>query len=141
MDRRSDPRVLRLHDTLRDLLDRFDFDVIVFEDVQFSSSTQQTQLWSSLRAAVWLACNKPNGVYPECVPVGTLKKFAGHGAANKEMMGTFLTQRDPRFKIGKEKRLSVYYFPPVGPAQRLDDNAVDAVWIWKWALVNLGKRV
>jgi hypothetical protein len=53
----------------------------------------------------------------DCVPVATLKKFAtGHGGATKEMMATSL-----------QKKLPGLF------EQKLDDNAIDAVWLFKWA--------
>lgn len=110
--RRKDPRVERLCDFLTNL---GTFDVIIFEDVEFMKYRLQTQLWSSLRAAIWL-CGTAR-VF-ECLPVGTLKKFAtGSGKASKELMAKFLA----------------------GDA-KLDDNAVDAIWLWRWAELNL-KRI
>src|SRR6266850_854711 len=51
MDRRCDPRITLLFDTLQGI----NADVVVFEDVQFASYTQQVQLWSSFRGAIWCA--------------------------------------------------------------------------------------
>jgi hypothetical protein len=59
----------------------------------------------------------------ECVPTGTLKKFAtGHGGATKEMMEVHLKRKHPGcWRSG------------------LDDNGVDALWLWQWARQNLSR--
>lgn len=140
MDRRCDVRVIRLFDWLRGL--PFEPDIVVFEDVQFQSYTQQCQLWSSLRAAVWLAFNHAP-INIECVPVATLKKFAtGHGGATKQMMCDALWRQYPDRFGPSQKKESVWDFfgmaaGPSGSPQRLDDNAVDAIWLWLWARINL----
>lgn len=119
LTRRDDPRAHRLADILMTFSDA---DVVVFEDVEFSTYTKQTQLWSALRTAVWLAPWKP-GVLKECVPVTTLKKFAtGHGGATKEMM-----------RAAFEKR-----FPGV-LKKEVGHDAVDALWLWVWAKQNLSR--
>lgn len=116
--RRNDPRVSRLHKHLCSLARP---DVVAFEDVQFTSYTLQVQLWSSLRAAVWLAY--ANSVTIETVPVGTLKKFAtGAGNADKAQMQKYLFLQHPEWKAAK-----------------LDDNAVDALWLFYWAKHNLSR--
>jgi Holliday junction resolvasome RuvABC endonuclease subunit len=114
MRRRLDPRITRLFDAIDPLC----FDIVIFEDVQFSSTTLQTQLWASLRAAVWLAAAKRSPVpVVECVNTSTLKKFAtGHGGATKEMMAASLFRLYPNFK-----------------SANLDDNAIDALWLHRWA--------
>jgi Holliday junction resolvasome RuvABC endonuclease subunit len=119
MNRRQDPRILRLTEKLEVFED---FDVVVFEDVEFQTYTQQCQLWSSFRAAVWLAFQGPNTLL-ECVPVATLKKFAtGSGAATKEMMAASLYREFPELKNNG-----------------YDDNAVDAIWLLKWAKKHLSR--
>lgn len=137
-DRRGDLRVFRLTQHIRELLNAYPFDFIVFEDVQFSSSTMQTQLWASLRTAVWLADNVPNSeTVIDCVPVGTLKKFAGHGGASKEDMAAFLMKTDTRFcRIGKLNP-KFFFRASEENLKPIDDNSIDAVWIWKWAKRNL----
>lgn len=114
LTRRSDPRITRFCEILSGLPE---FDVVCFEDVQFSSSTYQTQLWASLRASVWL-CSKRKHI--ECVPVGTLKKFATHcGNATKSMMMSAFT-----LATGTKAN---------------DDNEADAYFLWLWAKQNLGR--
>lgn len=118
LNRTRDPRIARLQEHLR----KFPLaDLVVFEDVNFSSTTYQAHLWASFRTVAWL--DYPNAVRFECVPVGTLKKFAtGSGTATKEMMARTLALAP-----------SASSFDLTG----LDDNAVDAIWIWLWARHNL----
>lgn len=115
LTRRQDPRANRLCQ----LLDNLPlFDVIVFEDVLFASSTLQVQLWSALRATVWL-CGK--ATIFEAVPVQTLKLFAaGSGAADKDRMSAALKTKHPDIWTAE-----------------LDDNAVDASWLWLFVKENL----
>lgn len=116
--RRRDPRVERLHNLLSKLPKP---SIVIYEDVMFSSYTKQTQLWSSFRAAVWLAF--PSDVFVECVPVGTLKKFATNsGAADKGMMAAALFRKHPELA-----------------GRGLNSDAVDAVWLFLWAVKNLGR--
>lgn len=111
LTRRNDPRVDRLCEWLTDL---GQFDVVIFEDVTFSTTTYQTQLWSALRSAVWLCAT--GGIF-ECVPVGTLKKFAtGNGHADKAAMSAALKKFHPDIWDGS-----------------YDDNGIDALWLWQYA--------
>lgn len=120
--RRFDPRVRALWSRVAQTVATLPKPVlVVFEDVEFSSYTKQTQLWASLRAAVWIA---PGIDLFDCVPVGTLKLFAtGHGGADKAMMAAAFKRGecagDPR-------------------SAELDDNAIDAYFILKWALEKYG---
>lgn len=119
LDRRQDPRPIRLYKFLGDLC-YASFkspDVIVFEDVQFQSYTQQCQLWSSLRTAIWMFSHF-HGVHTiDCLNVSKLKSFAtGYGAADKDAMARALYKKHPQFL-----------------EQKLDDNGVDAAWLWLWA--------
>lgn len=124
MRRRRDPRVVRFFEALRNVDAECHVDIVVFEDVQFSTYTAQTQLWSSFRAAVWLAF--PDSTIFECVPVGTLKQFAtGSGSATKEMMQRSLFKFAPRWKS----------------ATVLSDDAIDALWLWYWAESRLNNIV
>lgn len=136
-ERRMDRRVMELFRWVRMVAEGNHIELIVFEDVLFSSTTYQTQLWASLRAAVWLAC--PANVGTDCIAVGSLKKFAGHGGATKEMMACFLARADDRFFIGKEKKLAMYFRNTSTTSVLINDDAVDAVWIWKWATENLSR--
>lgn len=139
LNRRLDPRVTQLFHLIQNLHSKYRFDVIVFEDVQFSSYTLQCQLWASLRAAVWLAPASPKQPIFETVPVPTLKKFAtGHGGATKEMMVRDLIKGDPHFTKNEDPTCA-YWHPDNHTSICVDDNAVDAVWLWKWAKHNLGR--
>lgn len=120
MTRRCDPRVERLAENLKPFVSTAD--LVVFEDVQFSSFTMQCQLWASLRTVVWMKFGD-SGTFIDCVPVSTLKKFAtGHGGATKEMM------REAAYKIvGSNLVLGC------------DDNAIDAFWIDRWTRYTFGR--
>lgn len=115
---------VRLHSLNKHLHDLFLTSVperVVFEDVQFSVSTAQTQLWSSLRTVMLLKAAAYN-VPTSCCPVATLKKFAtGSGRAEKSDMANSLRG------LGD---LTVDEIEP------LDDNAVDAVHLLRWAETN-----
>jgi len=125
MSRRCDPRVCRLYEKLDFICDSTPPDFIVFEDVQFVTTTMQVQLWASFRTVAWLiGCQFPF-IGVECVPVATLKKFAtGSGSADKQAMRKHLVFQHPEiFSIG------------------FDDNAVDACWLFLWAQHNLGRTL
>ena len=121
LTRRCDPRARRLYELVCGMFLRqkkFRPNAVVFEDVEFSTFTLQTQLWSALRAAVWIAV--PPGTLIECVGVSALKKFAtGHGGATKEMM----MRAAPNSLRGH------------------DDNAIDAWHLAQWAKRNLSRAV
>lgn len=126
LTRRCDPRIDRLFDLVSNLQGRFLFDVIVFEDVQFSSSTYQVQLWAALRAAVWLLGIPGKLPYFDCVPVKTLKLFAaGNGNADKAAM------------LAAAKRKKLLDDPT--EFDDLDDNAIDALHLYDWAQKNLSR--
>jgi hypothetical protein len=119
LTRRQDPRIVRFADFLSGLGNP---DVVIFEDVEFQTYTKQTQLWSSFRTAVWLTFKHS---LLECVPVSTLKKFAtGHGGATKPMMEAAMRREHP--EIFRQK-------------QAVDDNGVDAAWLWFWAKKHLAR--
>lgn len=124
LTRRNDPRIDRLCEAISGLGNDA-FDAIVFEDVQFVSTTFQAHLWAGLRSAIWL-CGLAN--HFDCVPVATLKKFAtGNGGATKQAMAK-------AFFCGQGYRS---YFPDTRNLSHLDDNGVDACWLWIWAQKNL----
>jgi hypothetical protein len=119
MRRRSDPRISRFYAKLIELKHTIPFDQVIFEDVEFNTYTYQCQLWSSYRAAIWLAFP---GEIIECVPVSTLKLFAtGYGGADKSAMRRALDAKHPGHRAGA------------------DDNEVDAIWLWQWAKTNLSR--
>lgn len=115
LNRRRDPRIERLCKHVGAL---GIFDVIVFEDVQFASTTYQCQLWAGLRSSAWI-CGLAQ--HFEAVPVGTLKKFAtGHGSADKAAMSRALKSQHP--KLWKAE---------------YSDDAIDAIWLHLWCQKNL----
>ncbi len=110
---------------------------IVFEDVLFSNTQMQTQLWASLRTAIWAAALKHPGLSVFGIPVATLKRFAtGNGRAQKADMAQALIRAAPD------------YFPNmldgyVVKADRTlaDDNEVDAIWLARYVQsVDRGER-
>lgn len=118
LTRRCDPRVLRLQELFQSFPP---VDIVAFEDVEFSTYTKQTQLWSAYRTTLWLSFGRSCLI--ECVPVTTLKLFAtGSGAADKAQMAAALYRQHPEWKN-----------------KGLDDNAVDAIFLWKWANHNLAR--
>ncbi len=100
-------------------------DRVVFEDVQFASTTMQAHLWASLRAAVWFAFP---GAEFQCVPVASLKVFAtGDGKAQKEDMLGVLEEVAPALDL------------PCNLAA-MDDNECDAIWLGLYNIaVTLGE--
>lgn len=131
LDRRCDPRFLSLFDRLMTIHSLKQLDYIVFEDVQFAVTVMASQLWSSLRSAIWMMSKQ--GVQIDCVPVGTLKKFAtGSGASNKVSMAIALNKIDSRFTLDVfgEVRDTL-------TGEILTDDAVDAIWLAKWAIKNI----
>lgn len=116
LTRRGDPRIFRFWEFLAGLPAA---DIVVFEDVEFASYTKQVQLWAGFRTAVWLRFGTGRGTLLECVPVSTLKKYAtGAGNADKNGMRRAL----------ERERITV---------DGLDDNAIDALHLWRWAERNL----
>jgi hypothetical protein len=136
MDRRFDIRISRLFDYVERIV--YDSEVpmrcVVWEDVQFSSTTMQTQLWSSLRTAVWLAARGDSTL--ECVNVSTLKKFTtGHGGADKDAMAKWLHSVMPeRLALAKDGTVT-----DKTTGITLDDNAIDALAVWRWGQATLGR--
>lgn len=116
-DRTCDMRFTRLLRYLRETVGQYPTISIAFEDVQFQSSRAQTQLWASLRAAVW-AVASDRGLAVACVATGTLKKFAtGRGDATKDAMAAALAALRPPWA-----------------RQTLSHDEIDALWVLRWAL-------
>lgn len=135
MDRRQDIRVMRLHEKLQLLMLAFPFKFVVFEDVEFSSFTKQTQLWASLRAAVWTAVGHDAAM--ECVNVTRLKKLTtGSGSADKKAMAAWLVMNNTDRLAWKG-----YTVVDKKTGKELDDNALDALAVWLWAQQTLSRAV
>lgn len=112
-NRSGDCRFFRLMEHIAKTINRHNISRIIFEDVIFFTSTSQTQLWASLRSAIWAIKSANPHIETECVHVGTLKKFAtGNGRADKAEMN--------RAAIGK--------FPSIA-LTNADDNQIDALWL------------
>lgn len=114
LTRRNDPRVSRLCDKILAL---GQFDVLIYEDVEFHTYRLQQQFWSALRSAVWL-CGLAS--HFECVNVQTLKAFAFSGGASKATMSAALQAQHPELWRAE-----------------YDDNSIDAIWLHLWAQKNL----
>lgn len=128
-DRKLDPRIPCFYrkirslwiDNIKDGTANQPIDFMVFEDVQFSRYTQQTQLWSSFRAVAWLFAYL-HAIQTDCIDVTTLKKFAtGSGAADKDFMVRAATKLFPQVPI-------------------VDDNCADALHLLQWAMTITGRR-
>ena len=112
-ERRGDLRFHRLREHIAAAIAAHGIEQIIFEDVLFLSSQAQSQLWASLRAAVWCYSIQ---VSVDCVHTGTLKKFAtGNGNADKAAM------------VAALGALPAPWNRPVG-----DHNEADALWILRW---------
>lgn len=134
LDRRLDLRIAALWRKIDEVHRSYGIDFLIWEDVQFSTSTAQTQLWSSFRATCWIYAHQ-HTIKTECCPVATLKKFAaGSGSADKTQMARALCRGNERFVFKNGEVLDTV----IGGA--LDDNAVDALHLLHWSrktLVNL----
>lgn len=100
---------------------------VVFEDVTFSRSTMQAQLWASLRAAIWMIAQDSN-IEVFCVHTGTLKAFAtGNGSADKAAMAEALARVEPANCTFEGATLLLKGRP-------VDDDEVDAIWLARYAM-------
>ena len=101
-------------------------DVVIFEDVRFSTFTMQTQLWSALRCAVWAVC-RSRSIPVEVVDVPVLKKFgANHGGATKEMMAAWLVKKHPDLYCKTARKTKTCFCETVD-GRRMGDDEVDAL--------------
>lgn len=139
LDRRCDPRFGALLDCLYEF--RYCYgtpDTIAFEDVQFSEYTLQTQLWSSLRSAVWAFKYLRPDVRIYCLDTAGLKKWGtGHGGATKGMMGAWLVKRHPDLYIKNPKPTENCFVLGANPPHpEVDDNQVDAQHLLDYSILN-----
>ena len=125
-NRREDLRIRRLWKWVRELVLREQPNIVVWEDVEFSTYTYQVQLWSSLRTVLQLGARSVHDskqpMIFECVPVATLKVFAAHHGATKESMKKALKKKHSEIDISTS-----------------DDNAIDAIWLYKWAEFHMAR--
>lgn len=127
-DRRLDERVCVLWRNIAAIHQKSRLDWIVFEDVQFASTTLQAHLWASFRTVVWLFCDH-HKIKCECLATGKLKLHAtGHGAATKQMMEAWLIDKRPDLLYREKDEI----FAMDGDG-KLDDNSVDAAHLLLWA--------
>lgn len=133
MDRRLDPRAIRLTTYLTDICQSPEKpDYFIFEDVLFTRSSCQAHLWGTWRGILWAVATL-NGVEVECLNTATLKKFAtGSGSADKGQMAVALTGKHPdRYRLEKG------VVRDLKSGTLLDDNAVDALHLLDWSRQNI----
>ena len=119
LERLGDDRYYRLRDCVLNLCIEHKVTRIVFEDVKYCSSTAQTQVWVSLRTALWEVRDRLN-IDLRAVPIPTLKAFAcGDPHADKAEMASALQTSE----LGAGGKLSIG-----------DDNETDARWLLCYAL-------
>lgn len=138
LDRRCDPRFGRMLDRLMEFRGNFGCpDQIIFEDVQFSEYTLQTQLWSSFRAAIWaFQWLRPN-VDVQCLDTSRLKVWgAHHGGATKLMMGAWLVKKHPNFWVKNPNPTENCFVRERFTGARVDDNQVDAQHLLDYSIHN-----
>jgi hypothetical protein len=136
LDRRADPRFSELLAHLVDFeLTYGQPKVIWFEDVKFSTYTQQTQLWSSLRAAVWayqFLCPETD---IQCLDTTQLKLWgAQHGGATKSMMGAWLVRKHPDLYVKNPASSETCFVLEKATGAEVDDNQADAQHLLDYAL-------
>lgn len=100
---------------------------IIFEDVLFSSTQMQSQLWASFRTAIWTVAVLYS--VESCgVPVNILKAFAtGTGNAKKPEMAKALATIMPQYQLDP-----VQEHVSDASGRVLDDNEVDALWLARY---------
>lgn len=141
LNRRLDPRVTKMFQQIECLQKLHGFDVITFEDIEFSTYTLQCQLWASLRSAMWLGAYQTKPIF-DAVPVATLKKFAtSNGKATKEAMVRALIRADSAHFFTHADPAKAWWQPPITRNRvEIDDNAVDAIWLWRRAATLFNRK-
>lgn len=137
-DRRCDGRFNTLCFNIQQMVEDHEVGAVVFEDVLFSQTTLQTQLWATFRAAIWAVrrwhpvaegageSNNFGQFHIDCLNTATLKKIStGHGNADKAMMSAHLLKRYPdQFVKNQKPTENCFLLRKTG--ERVDDNEVDA---------------
>lgn len=122
-ERFYDKRFEKLVRFIQEKVQDYGIERLVFEDVQFATSTMQVQLWTALRGSIWTCVFQNPALKSFAVSVKTLKKFASdHGDAAKDGMLEAL----------------IPIWGSVSDSSRhtdmMDDNEVDAIWMALYAL-------
>lgn len=117
LHRRLDPRIPALWERIRRIHRETPLEYLVWEDVEFCSTSYQCQLWASFRTVAWIFASQ-NNIQADCLAVGKLKLWAtGSGAADKPAMAAAALRRWPELVRGKN----------------LGDDAIDALCLLQWA--------
>lgn len=125
-DRKCDPRFNALCLKIEEAVEHYSINAVVFEDVLFSSTTLQTQLWATYRAAIW-AVRRNHPFEIDCLNTSTLKKHAtGHGAATKKMMSAHLLKKYPHEFVKNPSPTETCFLLRKIDGTEVDDNQVDA---------------
>lgn len=131
-DRRYDSRFAALCLQIEGAIEAHGVKAVVFEDVLFSETTLQTQLWATFRAAIWAVRRRSwideneTPFQIDCLNTGTLKKYAtGHGNATKAMMSAHLLKKYPGGFVKNPKPTNNCFLLD-SSGRKVDDNEVDA---------------
>lgn len=133
-ERREDPRFIDLWVRIDRMIRQSLVSKVVFEDVQFSTYTYQTQLWASFRAAVWAQRILHMDVVFGCLNTATLKLVStGSGNATKAMMAAWAVAKYPEYfrKLIKPDVKKDLYIETLD-GRPVDDNEVDAFHLLKY---------
>jgi hypothetical protein len=123
-ERTQDLRFCRLYTFLNDQVTNGVLR-IVFEDVLFTNTQMQGQLWASLRTAIWAVAIHHPTISVYAVPSVTLKRFATkNGKAQKADMAQALLLAEPAC-FTKMQDVSL----TKTDGTLADDNEVDAIWL------------
>lgn len=127
LDRSREPRFDALYEKVHHAVWQFEIELIAFEDVLFSEYTLQTQLWSTLRAAIWAVCLGNTRLQCRCLNTASLKKYAtGNGAATKKMMSAHLLKKYPDLFVKNPKPTENCFLLDKITGRKVDDNETDA---------------
>lgn len=129
-DRRLDIRAEKMHRWVGEFIHAWQPEVVVFEDVRFAKSQAQAHLWATFRGILWAQCLRYNVGRVDCLDTGKLKIFAtGKGSADKNAMAVGLMKREP----DEFCRVTLDGLLQKSSGSILDDNAIDAYLLLRWA--------